>query len=104
MCKPANFASGITRPHRNSLAQGKPPQLILNDAAIDLKILRVLCPASEGAQRLLTIAALLDGTSRKDAVKIGVRHGSSDPAGKLLVHGLIGSMGILLAGATKVMR
>jgi hypothetical protein len=34
--KPANLAGDIVRPHRNSVAPGKPPQFaILNHAAID---------------------------------------------------------------------
>src|SRR2546430_11136699 len=41
--KTANLAGGIVRPHRNGLAHGKPPQFaILNHAAIDSGILRVL--------------------------------------------------------------
>jgi hypothetical protein len=41
--KPANLAGGVVRPHRNSVAHGKPPQFaILNHAAIDSGILRVL--------------------------------------------------------------
>src|SRR5262249_2058369 len=41
--KPANLAGVIVRPPRNSLAHGKPPQFaILNHAAVDSGILRVL--------------------------------------------------------------
>src|SRR5262244_3618696 len=48
MSKPANLAGGIVRPHRNSLAHGKPPQFaILNHAAIDSGI-----PRESATQRL----------------------------------------------------
>src|SRR5262245_29578118 len=46
--KPANLAGGIVRPHRNSMAHGKPPQFAtLNHAAIDSGI-----PGEPTAQRL----------------------------------------------------
>src|SRR5262245_61604531 len=45
---PANFAGGIVRPHRNSVAHGKPPQFaILNHAAVDSGI-----PRESDTQRL----------------------------------------------------
>src|SRR5262249_38936991 len=46
--KPANFAGGVVRPHRNSVAHGKPPQFaILNHAGIDSGI-----PRESATQRL----------------------------------------------------
>src|SRR5262249_8990196 len=46
--KPANLAGGIVRPHRNSVAHGKPPQFaILNHAAVDSGI-----PRESATQRI----------------------------------------------------
>src|SRR5262249_48541246 len=49
--KPANLAGGVVRPHRNSMAHGKPPQFaILNHASIDSGIQRI------GISRLWMVA------------------------------------------------
>src|SRR5499433_3770253 len=70
MSKPANLAGGIVRPHRNSLAHGKPPQFaILNHAAIDSGI-----PRESATQRL------------------GITHAVAHSQAVSIVHGrLIGS-------------
>src|SRR5262245_48056181 len=46
--KPANLAGGVVRPHRNSMAHGKPPQFaILNHASNDSGI-----PRESATQRI----------------------------------------------------
>src|SRR5262249_35640146 len=60
--KPANLAGGVVRPHRNSMAHGKPPQFaILNHASIDSGI-----PRESATQRIGIRQLPLAGTATQD--------------------------------------